>query len=240
MMNKTEKNEDNSDLEFLASKSNEFIEKQISSYRHKHSNAGSIITIIILFVPFFLNGLDNSNLLFKICSILPVIILLWAIILFINILKTKSLDQGFSVNKFDELINKSYEEILIYEIGANKSSFIDNQKILDKTNVSYFFAIKLTVFAIMFSSVLLLTNNFFKKEKEKVTKVEIIKPKKMKQENDNPNVDRNDETPSTSPDRSIPYVPPTDRTNLNDTTPSPTTREINVEINRESNKGNDN
>lgn len=225
-MNKTtEKIKDNSDLEFLASKSSELIEKQISSYRHKHSNAGTIITIITLFVPFFLNGLDNSNIIFKICSILPFIILLWAIILFINILKTKSLDQGFSVNKFDELINKSYEEILIYEIGANRSSFIDNQKILDKTNVNYFFAIKLTVFAIMFSSLLLLINNFF--NTEKVIKVDIINPKNMIQENDNPNVDRNDETPNTSPDRSIPYVPPTDRTNLNDTTPSPTTREIN-------------
>ena len=230
------KNVDNSDLEFLASKSNDFIDKQISSYRHKHSNAGSIITIITLFVPFFLNGLDNSYLFLKICSIIPVIVLLWAIILFINILKTKSLDQGFNVSKFDELINKSYEEILIYEIGANKSSFIDNQKILDKTNISYFFAIKLTVFAIMFSSLLLLTNNFLKTEVEKITKVEIIKTKNMIPENDNPNVGRNNETPSTTPDRSIPYVPPTDRTNLNDTTPSPTTREISREINRENEK----
>ena len=232
MSKKITKVEDNSDLVFLATKSNDFIEKQISSYRHKHSNSGSIITIITLFIPFFINGLDNSNLFFKICSILPVILLLWAIILFIDVLKTKSLDHGFNVNKFDELINKSYEEILIYEIGANKSSFIDNQKILDKTNVNYFFAIKLTVFAIMFSSLLLLTNNFFKTETEKITKVEIIKPKNMIPENDNPNNERNDETPSTSPDRSIPYVPPTDRTNLNDTTPSPTTREITREINK--------
>lgn len=217
---------ENSDLEFLASKSNEFIEKQINSYRHKHSNSGAIITIITLFVPFFINGLDNSILILKICSILPVTMLIWAIILFINILKTKSLDQGFSVNKFDELISKSYEEILIYEIGANRSCFIDNQKILDKTNVNYFFAIKLSVSAIILSSLLLLTNNFIKK-KEEVTKVEIIKPKNMILESDNPNVERNDETPSTSPDRSIPYVPPTDRTNLNDTTPSPSTREIN-------------
>jgi hypothetical protein len=225
-MKNEEKIDDNSNLEFLASKSNDFIEKQISSYRHKHSNAGSIITIITLFVPFFLNGLDSGNLFFKICAILPVIILLWAIVLFINILKTKSLDQGFSVNKFDELINKTYEEVLLYEIGANRSSFVDNQKILDKTNKSYFFAIKLTVFAIMFSSLLLLTNNFFKEEVEKITKVEIIKSKNMIPENDNSNGGKGNDNPSTTTGRSIPYVPPTDRTNLNDTTPSPTTKDI--------------
>ena len=214
-MEKEDKIIDSKDLEFLAAKSSDFIEKQLNSYRHKHSNAGSIITIIALFIPFFLNGLDNSYLLIKICSIIPVVILLWAIILLINILKTKSLDQGFHINKFDELINKSFEEILLYEIGANKSSFEDNQKIIDKTNVNYFVAIKLTVIAIMFSTSLLLLNKFYKPvESDKITKVEIIKPKTM-------SVQNNNDDPK--PDRTLPFVPPVDRTNLNDPFPSPST-----------------
>ena len=216
-------NNDLKDLEFLASKSSDFIDKQISSYRHKHSNAGSIITIIALFIPFFLSGLDESHLVIQILSIIPILILLWAIILFIGILKTKSLDQGFHFNKFNDLVNLSYEEILLYEIGANKSSFEDNQKIIDTTNVNYFFAIKLTVISIMISTSLLLLNKFYKPvEIDKINKVEIINPIHMAEDD---NTGRGNENPSTHPDRSIPYVPPTDRTNLNDTTPRPSTTE---------------
>ena len=61
--------EDLKDLEFLAEKSKEFIDKQISAYRQKHSNAGSVIAIIALFIPFFLNGLDESFLIIKLISV---------------------------------------------------------------------------------------------------------------------------------------------------------------------------
>lgn len=165
MMNSNQET-DLKDLEFLSSKSSEFIEKQISSYRQKHSNSGSIITIIALFIPFFLSGLDNSFISIKLLSIIPVGLLIWAIILLIGILRTKSLDQGFHVDKFKELVNKPYQEILLYEIGANVSSFKDNEKITNKTNIRYNLAIKLTVMAIIISTSLLLINKFYQPTQE--------------------------------------------------------------------------
>lgn len=56
-------------LEFLTSKSMQLIEKQVSSYRQQHSYAGTIIGVIALFIPFFLNGLDGSYSLIRIISI---------------------------------------------------------------------------------------------------------------------------------------------------------------------------
>lgn len=206
------------DLEFLAQKTSDFIDKQLNSYRQKHANSGSIITVIALFIPFFLNGLDDSYLFIKIISIIPVGILLYAIILLIGVLKTKSLDQGFHIDKVDELVNKSYEEILLYEIGANRCSFNDNKTIIDRINVNYFLAINSTVIAIIFSSSLLLINKFYKPEKkDKISKVEIIKQNNMATEKDN-SKSGTENKPNT--DRVIPQVPPTDRTNLNDQTPN--------------------
>ncbi len=160
-------------LEFLADKSKDFIEKQISSYRQKHANSSTIITVLALFIPFFLNGLEDSFLAVKILSIIPIGILLYSIILLIQVLRTSPLDQGFHVDKFDELINKDYEDILIYELGANKSSFIDNKKKVDAANDKYNIAIKLTVIAIVISSLLLLFNEFHKPN-SKPTEVSIV------------------------------------------------------------------
>lgn len=168
--------EENKDLEFLASKSSELLDKQINSYRQKHSNAGTIITVLALFIPFFLSGLDNSFNSIKLFAILPIGLLLWAIILLIQVLRTKPLDQGFHVDQFDELINKKHEEILLYEISANKSSFKDNEKVTENQNNKFNRAIQLTVISIILSTTLLLLNEFFKPQEEP-KKVLIINPK---------------------------------------------------------------
>jgi hypothetical protein len=205
--------DDLKDLEFLAQKSSDFIEKQISTYRQKHTNSASLIAVIALFIPFFLSGLDDSYMLIKIVSLIPVGLLIWAILLFILILRTKPLGQGFHVDKFDQLSNSPYEKILLYEIGANKSSFKDNQKVLDKANSTYNFAVRLTVISIIFSVFILLTNKFFKPEKEiKPIKVELLKTKHMIDDQDNGGSD--DSTPK--PQRVIPFVPTEDRTTLSE------------------------
>jgi len=163
------------DLEFLAQKSGELLDKQINSYRQKHSNSGTIITVLALFIPFFLSGLDNSYSLVRLFAIIPIGLLLWAIILLIQVLRTKPLDQGFHIDKFDELVNKSHEEILLYEIGANKSSFKDNEKTTADQNNKYNRAIQLTVISIILSTALLLVNEFCKPQPEAI-KVFITNP----------------------------------------------------------------
>ena len=206
------------DLEFLAKKSGELLDKQITSYRQKHTNSGAIITILALFIPFFLNGLDDSFLIIKIIAIVPIILLLWAIIILIQVLRTRPLDQGFHVDKLEELVNKSYEDILLYEIGANKGSFLDNQNISQTSNDRFNRAIKLTVISIILSTSLLMTNKFYKPVKEPIS-VKFINPTCMCKDNNNSG---NEEKK-----RVIPVVPPKDRTNLNEGVklPQPTTQQ---------------
>lgn len=193
------------DLKFLAEKSHQLLDKQITAYRQKHANSGTIITVLALFIPFFLSGLDNSYLSVKFLALIPIGLLVAAIVLLIQVLRSRPLDQGFHVDKFDELINKSYEDILLYEIGANRSSYNDNQSISKASNDKYNLAIQLTVTSIILSSSLLLTNEFFKPEQNPI-EVKLLNPIIMSK---------------TEKPREIPNVPPKDRTNLNEGVDNP-------------------
>ena len=211
------------DLEFLAEKSHQLLDKQITSYRQKHSNSGTIITVLALFIPFFLSGLDNSYIAVKLLALVPIGLLVWAIVLLIQVLRSRPLDQGFHVDKLDELVNKSFEEILLYEIGANKSSFLDNQNISETSNNKYNLAIKLTVVSIVLSTSLLLTNEFFKPNPTPID-VKIINSINMNNDDNNNNSGNNN---NSDKQRVIPVVPPNDRTNLNEgvNNPKPTTQQ---------------
>ena len=116
-------------IEFLANKSKDFIEKQISAYRQKQTNSGSIMAIISLFIPFFLSGLEDAYTSLKLISVLPVGLFVYSIFSFIEVLKRRPLDQGFHKSKFQELVNvNDYKKILLYEIGANQSSLMITQQ----------------------------------------------------------------------------------------------------------------
>ena len=91
------------ELEFLAAKSEVLLDKQITSYRQKHSNAATIITVLALFLPFFLSGLGDAYLILKFFTLLPVGILIYAIILLIRVLRSQPLDHGFNVDQFGDL-----------------------------------------------------------------------------------------------------------------------------------------
>ena len=211
------------DLEFLATKSKELIDKQINSYRHKHSNAGSVIAIIALFIPFFLNGLSDSYLWLKILSIIPVGLFIYAVKLLLDVLKSKSLDQGFHPDAFDELVNYfNFEKVLLFEIGANRSSFKDNEIIANNANKKFNFGIKLTLIGVVISITTLLINSFFKPDKiDKPQKIEIVNNKNMANETQSSNTQSstNNSTTNTanSTTREIPVVPPSGRVNLNET-----------------------
>lgn len=178
------------------------VEKQIDSYRQKHSNASTIIGVVALFIPFFLNGLDNAYPIVQYLSVIPIGLLVWAIILMLGVLRTKLMYQFFSVDKFKDLVNTKYVDILLYEIGANNDSYRDNKPIDEEVNKIYNFGIKLTTISIIISVGLLLANNFWQPEKT-YTKVQIINANKMQ--------NNNQEKP-----REIPTVPPRDRERLNE------------------------
>lgn len=114
--------EDLRHLEFLAVNSKEIIEKQVDSYRQQHSYAGTIIGFTVLFIPFFLNSLNGTNRIFQLISSLSVGLFISSILLMLSIFRGKPLDQALSVIKYQTLVKKSYKEILLFEIEANKAS----------------------------------------------------------------------------------------------------------------------
>ena len=165
--------EDLRNYEFLALNSKEIIEKQVDSYRQQHSYAATIIGFTVLFIPFFLNSLDGTNQILQWISILPIVLFISSILLMLSIFRGKPLDQAFSVTKYKELLAKTYKETLLFEIEANKSSYIKNDVITQKGNKRYLQGVSLTTIAILISIILLLVSTFLAIEKAP-TKVRII------------------------------------------------------------------
>ncbi len=163
---KTEtRTEDLRPYEFLANNSKEIIEKQVGSHRQQHSYAGTIIGFTVLFIPFFLNSLAGSNQTIQLISILPVALFIGSILLMLSIFRGKPLDQALSVTKYEDLLKKSYKEILHYEIEANKVSYLKNNASTLKANKRYMQGVSLTTVAIFIAIVLLLVNTFMTIEK---------------------------------------------------------------------------
>ncbi len=165
--------EDLRHYEFLAINSKEIIEKQVDSYRTQHTYAGTIIGFTVLFIPFFLNSLDGSDQTLQFVSILPIALFVSSILLMLSIFRGKPLDQALSVTKYKELLKKTYKEILLYEIEANKISYIKNNTVTLRGNKRYLQGVGLTTMAILISIILLVINSFMAIE-QVPTKVQVI------------------------------------------------------------------
>lgn len=172
-MEKSINDEDLRHFEFLAINSKEIIEKQVDSYRQQHSYAGTIIGFTVLFIPFFLNSLDGTNQILQFISILPIALFIGSILLMLSIFRGKALDQALSVTKYKDLLNKSYREILLFEIEANKGSYLKNNLVTFKANKRYMQGVGLTTIAIIISIIMLLLSTFLAIEK-KPTKVQVV------------------------------------------------------------------
>jgi hypothetical protein len=170
--------DDLKNLEFLAVNSKEIIEKQVDSYRQQHSYAGTIIGATALFIPFFLGSFDGTSRVIQFISIVPTAFFIYAILLMLSIFRTKPLDQAFNVTKYKELLAKTYKEILLYEIEANSHSYTINKIITERGNKRYSRGVSLTIIALLFSIVLILSNKFIRIEKVP-TKVQVVDMKKI-------------------------------------------------------------
>ena len=50
------------------------------------------------------------------------------------VLMPKELDHGFDFEQFDNQLENTYEGLLLFEIGANKDSYSDNIKTVNRQN----------------------------------------------------------------------------------------------------------
>ena len=169
--------EDLKNLEFLALNSKEIIEKQVDSYRQQHTYAGTIIGATALFIPFFLSGFDGTSPVIQLISVVPIAFFILSILLMLSIFRTKPLDQAFNVAKYKDLLQKTYKEILLFEIEANARSYTINTIVTARGNRRYSKGVSLAIIALLSSIVLLLANQFVTINKAP-TKVQVVNIKK--------------------------------------------------------------
>ena len=103
----------------------------------------------------------------------------------LSIFRANPLDQAYNVKKYQELLTKTYKEILISEIESNTHSYNGNKLITEKANRNYTKGVKITTIALLISIILLFANQFIKIEKTP-TKVQVVNIKKT-QENSSTN-----------------------------------------------------
>jgi hypothetical protein len=147
-------------LELLCERVTRLLEIQSSTFDQTRQNSAAIITLLAVFLPFFLSGLDDVLLWVKYISILPTSLILIAIFLFLLIFKTQRIDSGIGTHKFDELINKPYREVRLYDLGAIVGSYNDNKAIVSYIQGMYSIALNITYVAILASAIVLLISKF--------------------------------------------------------------------------------
>jgi hypothetical protein len=165
--------EDLRHLEFLALNSKEIVEKQVESFRTLHTYAGTIIGAKALFIPIFLNNFTGTAQFIQWASLLPIGMFIAVILLMLSLFRSKPLDQAFRALKYKELMNKSYTDILIYEIEANTQSYNRNIVITTQTTKRYSIGITLITTALIISISLVMANKLITIEKAP-TKVQVV------------------------------------------------------------------
>lgn len=151
-------------LEFLVIKSRDLLQEQLKSFENCNSKAGFLISISSLFIPISISFLTQNKFdcWAKTICVISIIISLIGIFFLLKVTLPKGLDHGFNFDQFDIQANKTFKELLIYEISANKSSFNDNDKIVHKQNDDLKNGLKLIFLSILFlmiSGINVLTNS---------------------------------------------------------------------------------
>jgi len=137
------------------------LEKQAQSYNVKQANLGVMIGVIALFVTLFIQGLASAPLLIQALAIIPIVLFAIALTIMLYLLISKPLQRGVSSSKYQELANKPYEDIIIFEIGVNTDSFKANKPIIDFRNVVYNISIVLAILSIITSVLMLVLANIY-------------------------------------------------------------------------------
>lgn len=154
-------------LNHLLSKTNDRIEKQFREYQQQQSNSAAILALSAIFLPLFLDEIQERNKIVVYVGLLPIIFFLYSMYaLVVNIFIDKKLffgrdTEASSLDDFLSLSEKS-ESYLKQEIKANINSIEKNEGILVGRMNKYKFSLKLAIMAIAFSVGLLFFDSFLK------------------------------------------------------------------------------
>ncbi|WP_299255899.1 hypothetical protein [uncultured Aquimarina sp.] len=217
---KDTENDNIKNIEFLVTKSRELLQEQLKSYETATNKAGILISISGLFLPIAIAFISSSDtvIILKIITLIPVIIMIIGLIYLLKVLMPKGLDHGFDFNQFNNKINENYKQLLLYEIGANKSSFQDNSSIVLKQNKDFKIGLKFIFSATIFVFLIVTASLFMNDQKLDTEQTENIK---IEQINNIEMADKKSENDSTSSNENqnnsestIPEVPREQRANI--------------------------
>lgn len=218
-------------LEFLVVKSRDLLQEQLKSYESANNKAGILISISSLLIPIAVTFISSSDslIVIKYLTILPTLLMIIALIYLLRVLMPKGLDHGFNFEQFETQLNNNYNDLLLYEIGANRDSYSDNMVIVSRQNKNFKSGIKLIFSSSIIIFVLVTVNLFASKtdsnyKSGKATTIENLNINKlniknMKDTNSNSDSGSNNgqtqqSQQSTRESTSIPSVPREQRANL--------------------------
>lgn len=202
-------------LEFLVIKSRELLQEQLKAYENYTSKSGILISVSSLFIPFAISFTTTNEIgtKIKIISIFPVLLMIYSLLILLKVLKPKGLDHGFNFEQFEKLIPRKHSEVLLYEIGANKSSFKDNNKIVAKQSENFKKGVRYIMISSISLIILTVINSFSYKTETKNLNINNLKITKMtisdKENENNQQQSIEQETP-----QRIPEVDSSQRANI--------------------------
>ncbi|WP_299680619.1 hypothetical protein [uncultured Tenacibaculum sp.] len=139
-MGKKKKNKENfqkdNNCQILALKSRELLTDQINSVDTNNSKAGTFISISSLFIPLAFSLFEKFELsiVWILIFFIPIILNLIGLFFLVKALFPRKIYHGINFNEFQSLIEKSEDEIYLFEIGINRDSFNDNKITINEQN----------------------------------------------------------------------------------------------------------
>tara|TARA_R110002033_G_scaffold80301_1_gene131454 strand:+ start:278 stop:904 length:627 start_codon:yes stop_codon:yes gene_type:complete len=191
-------NEEDS-IDIITEKSKELLNYQVAAFDSNYSKAGTFISISSLFTPLAFSFFDkfNDNWTSIFLFFIPIALNVIGLYYLVAVLIPKKLYLGIGLQEFDRLLDEKAEKVKLFEIGANRSSFKDNDLILDKQNKFLRYGLRL-IFASAVSLAIIIL-------------IQTINTNIMA-ENDNSNSENQTTQDSGNSGRQIPEVPATQRT----------------------------
>ncbi|WP_458626486.1 hypothetical protein [Winogradskyella sp. PC D3.3] len=122
--------------QILALKSRELLNDQINSVDTNNSKAGTFISISSLFIPLAFSLFEKFELsiVWILIFFIPIVLNLIGLYFLVKALFPRKIYHGMNFNEFQPLLEKSEDEIYLFEIGINKDSFNDNKKTINEQN----------------------------------------------------------------------------------------------------------
>ncbi|MDO7886725.1 hypothetical protein [Hymenobacter cheonanensis] len=124
-------------LEFVAEKSKNYLQQQDEIIRHRRQNAGMFVTLLTALLTFFFSqALPFSW--WRLLVLLPLLgSAAYTFWLFFSVMLEREAASGLDPAEFNEVIRKSYEDVLLLEIAANQAAITINGQELTNSHTAY-------------------------------------------------------------------------------------------------------